>query len=161
MREARLAPDGSDLQMLNHPESQSQGFRQNPSHVPEDLCSGGCAVMGARDGSAHGVWPKPLVASLVACLGFLEVPPASSRESHQEARIPDVEALRPVPGQECVGIGGLDSTRMAWVPWMETRGRDRSCALPAVATPGLLTSRESCGTSLRCSSLVSVSGRGC
>lgn len=37
MREAGLAPDGSDLHMLNHPVNCSQGFRQSPAHIPRRL----------------------------------------------------------------------------------------------------------------------------
>lgn len=68
-------------------------------------------MLGAREGRLMVcVWLKPLAKSPVACLGFPEVLLTSSGESPQEATAPDM--VRPFLGQECVGIGDPDATRM-------------------------------------------------
>lgn len=61
VKEARLAPDGSDLHMLNYPASRSQGFRQSHFQKTSALDPGGARSDGW--GAAH----SPCVAKATSC----------------------------------------------------------------------------------------------
>lgn len=112
----------------------SPGLQVEPlphSHKPSALGAG--AVLGQCDGAADALCVAAPQVYWPACLGSPKVLLASSGESPQEARAPDIEGPRPFLGQECVGVGNPEPTSMRLqVPWVDV-GTEAGTSKPGTA----------------------------